>query len=40
VGTKRCRTFNLDELVQLSDGKKLRPAASRERKPARKRPAR
>jgi len=40
VGTKRRRTFNLDELVQLSDGKKLRPAASRERKPARKRPAR
>ena len=40
VGTKRRRVFNLDELVQLSDGKKLRPAASRERKPARKRPAR
>ena len=39
VGTKRRRTFNLDELVQLSDGKKLRPAASRKRKAARKRRA-
>jgi hypothetical protein len=37
VGTRRRRTFNLDELVQLSDGKKLRPVAARERKPARKR---
>jgi hypothetical protein len=39
VATKRCRTFNLDELVQMSDGKKLRPAASRGRKAAKKRPA-
>ncbi|MGH7984124.1 MAG: hypothetical protein ACREFF_13410 [Candidatus Udaeobacter sp.] len=39
VGTKRRRTFNLDELVQMSDGKKLRPAASRKRKPAKKRRA-
>ena len=39
VGTKRRRTFNLDELVQMSDGKKLRPAASRKRKGARKRRA-
>ena len=31
VGTKRRRTFNLDELVQLSDGKKL--ATTRSRKP-------
>jgi hypothetical protein len=37
VGTRRRRTLNLDELVQLSDGKKLRPAASRNRKRARKR---
>jgi hypothetical protein len=36
VGTKRRRILNLDELVQLSDGKKLRPAASRERKGAKK----
>ena len=40
VGTKRRRTFNLDELVQMSDGKKLRPVASRKRKAAKKRPAR
>jgi hypothetical protein len=39
VGTKRRRIFNLDELVQLSDGKKFRPVASRERKSAKKRPA-
>jgi hypothetical protein len=39
VGTRRRRTFNLDELVQLADGKKLRPAASRERKAAKRRPA-
>jgi hypothetical protein len=39
VGTQRRRTFNLDELVQLSDGKKLRPAASRTRKTAKKRRA-
>ena len=37
VGTKRRRTFNLDELVQMSDGKKVRPTASRERKTAKKR---
>jgi hypothetical protein len=37
VGTKRRRTFNLDELVQLSDGKKLRRAASRKLKAAKKR---
>lgn len=39
VGTKRRRTFNLDELVQMSDGKKLPTAASRKRKAARKRRA-
>jgi hypothetical protein len=39
VGTKRRRTFNLDELVQLADGKKVRPTASRERKAVKKRPA-
>ena len=39
VGTKRRRTFNLDELVQMSDGKKVAPAASRKRKGARKRRA-
>jgi hypothetical protein len=39
VGTKRRRTFNLDELVQLSAAKKLRPAAPRKHKPARKRHA-
>ena len=39
VGTKRRRTFNLDELVQMSDGKKLRPVASRKRKAAKKRRA-
>ena len=39
VGTKRRRIFNLDELVQLSDGKKLRPVAAREYKAARKRRA-
>jgi hypothetical protein len=39
VGTKRRRTFNLDELVQMSDGKKLALAASRKRKPAKKRRA-
>jgi hypothetical protein len=37
VGSKRRRTFNLDELVQMSDGKKLRPVASRKRKVAKKR---
>ena len=39
VATKRRRTFNLDELVQMSDGKKVRPTASRERKAVKKRPA-
>jgi hypothetical protein len=39
VGTKRRRTFNLDELVQMSDGKRLSSAASRKRKAARKRRA-
>ena len=33
VGTKRRRTFNLDELVQLSAAKKPTAAASRKRKP-------
>ena len=38
VGTKRRRVFNLDELVKSSDGKKkLRPSASRQRKPVKKR---
>src|SRR6476620_8535624 len=37
VGTKRRRTFNLDELVQLADGKNLFPAGSRKRKAVRKR---
>jgi hypothetical protein len=39
VGTKRRRTFNLGELVQMSDGKKIRPTGARERKAAKKRPA-
>ena len=39
VGTKRRRTFNLDELVQMSDGKKVRPTAPRKRKAAKKRRA-
>jgi len=33
VGTRRHRTFNLDELVQLSASKKLRPAATPKRRP-------
>src|ERR1043166_1462481 len=37
VGSKRRRVFNLDELVQLSDGKNQARAASRKRKPAKKR---
>lgn len=37
VGTKRRRTFNLDELVQMSDGKKLSASASRKREPGKKR---
>jgi hypothetical protein len=39
VGTKRRRTFNLDELVQISDGKKLNSATLRKRKPAGRRRA-
>lgn len=39
VGTKRRRTFNLDELVQMSDGKKRARAASRKGKPPKKRRA-
>src|SRR6266516_1290014 len=39
VGTTRRRTFNLDQLVQLSAAKKLAPARSRKRMPARKRRA-
>ena len=38
-GQKRRRTFNLDELVQLSAARKLAPAASRKPKPAKKRRA-
>src|SRR5207253_8273932 len=37
VGTKRRRTFNLDELVQLSDGKKFTTTRSRKPKSGRKR---
>jgi hypothetical protein len=37
VGTRRRRTFNLDELVQMSAAKKLAPAASSKRKSTRKR---
>jgi hypothetical protein len=37
VGTKRRRTFNLDELVQLSDGKKLATTRPRKPKSSRKR---
>src|SRR5438874_9146145 len=33
VGTRRLRTFNLDELVRLSVSKELRPAAARKRRP-------
>src|SRR6266704_505357 len=36
VGTRRHRTFNLDELVRLSVSKKLRPAAARKRRLAKK----
>ncbi|HJW38657.1 MAG TPA: hypothetical protein VJ420_08580 [Candidatus Udaeobacter sp.] len=36
VGTKRRRTFNLDELVQMSATKNLSPSALRKRKAARK----
>src|SRR5204863_6251161 len=36
VGTRRRRTFNLDELVQMSVSKELRPAAARKRRPAKK----
>src|SRR5438132_9786661 len=37
VGTKHRRTFNLDELVQLSDGKKFTTTRSRKPKSGRKR---
>jgi hypothetical protein len=37
VGTKRRRTFNLDELVQIADGKKPRPAAASRKKATKKR---
>ena len=37
VGTKHRRTFNLDELVQLSDGKKFATTRSRKPKSGRKR---
>src|SRR5205823_14722349 len=36
VGTRRRRTFNLDELVRLSVSKELRPAGARKRRLARK----
>jgi hypothetical protein len=39
VGTGRLRTFNLDELVQLSAAKKLAAATSIKRRPAKKRRA-
>ncbi len=39
VGTKRQRTFNLDELVRLSASKQLRPAAAHKRRRARKKSA-
>jgi hypothetical protein len=39
VGTRRRRTFNLDELVQMSAAKKLAPAASTKRKSTKKRRA-
>jgi hypothetical protein len=37
VGTKRRRTFNLDELVRLAPAKKSTAAASRTRKDGKKR---
>jgi len=39
VGAKRRRTFNLDELVRLSDGKKVSSGGPRKRKPTKKRRA-
>jgi len=39
VGTRRRRTFNLDELVQMSAQKRSASAASRKRSPAKKRRA-
>ena len=39
VGTRRRRTFNLDELVQMSAAKKLTPTASRKGNAAKKRRA-
>ena len=40
VGTKRRRTFNLDELVRMSAARKPAAVASRKRKPAKKAPRR
>jgi hypothetical protein len=37
VGTKRRRTFNLDQLVKMSDGKKSASTRSRKRKPPKQR---
>ena len=37
VGTKRRRTFNLDELVRLAVGENRRATTSRKRQPAKKR---
>ena len=37
VGTKRRRTFNLDELVRLATGENRRATTSRKRRPAKKR---
>src|SRR5438876_3017941 len=39
VGTRRHRTFNLDELVRLSGSKDLRSAAARKRRPAKQKNA-
>src|SRR5438046_4128086 len=39
VGTRRRRTFNLDELVQMSAAKKPASVGSRKRTPAKKRRA-
>jgi hypothetical protein len=39
LGAKRRRTFNLDELVRLSDGKKVSSGGPRKRKPTKKRRA-
>src|SRR5213596_2176570 len=39
VGTRRHRTFNLDELVRMSGSKDLRSAAARKRRPAKQKNA-